>query len=95
MNYQISTPNTPKDNKKTPSEDTWDIKFLREYPFMPFGSMINAWAVIHQGQNITPEEFEKVAKFLFKIAKELVDGRMEEIKSPEESEEEPDFISLQ
>jgi len=52
-------------NVKSP----WDTKFLRETPFIAFGSMMNAYGRMNEGKEITPEEFEKIANKLFQIAK--------------------------
>ena len=53
----------------------WDKKFLREQPFMPFGSLMNAYCQINQGKGIKVEELIKDANELFNFSVELVEGR--------------------
>jgi len=47
--------------------DQWDEKYLRESPFMPFGSMMNAWSQA-QKESVNLKEFKKVARQLFSLA---------------------------
>ena len=77
--------------KSNTSNSEWTQKYLREYPFMPFGSMINAWSVLHQGQNISLEEFIKVVESIYEVSKKLVNNRMKETETSEMKDDNPDF----
>ena len=65
--------------------DQWDKKFLREQPFMPFGTMFNAYCQINQGKGCTPEEILMVADKLFEKAIELVKKSYNATTNEEES----------
>jgi len=73
--------------QKTVARDQWAEKYLREQPFMPFGSMMNAYGVINEGKGITLEEFEEVAKKLGQVAAEIVGEIYNQIEKSAESEE--------
>lgn len=49
----------------------WDEKYLREQPFMAFGSMMNAFGRVNEGKNMEADEFFDVVDKLFDKAKEL------------------------
>lgn len=51
----------------------WDVKYLRETPFIAFGSMMNAYGRINEGKGITQEELKKVADDLYSKAKALAE----------------------
>ena len=51
----------------------WDTKYLREQPFMAFGSMMNAFGNINQGKGLSMEEFEKASDKIFKLAKKYAE----------------------
>ncbi len=79
-------------NNTQNNSSTWDIKYLKEYPFMPFGSLLNAWANINQGKGISLEEFLEQAEEIFKLAKKLVENRAKETQvSLDNSFDEPEF----
>jgi hypothetical protein len=59
-------------------EKKWDMKFLKEYPFMPFGSLMNAFGNINQGKGMDYKDFEKSAKDIFSLAKSFVKEQYEE-----------------
>ena len=54
-------------NVKSP----WDVKYLREQPFMAFGSMMNAYSTINQGKGITFNEFKETSSKIFELAREF------------------------
>lgn len=59
-------------------EKVWDLKFLKEYPFMPFGSLMNAFGNINQGKGMDYVAFETASKNIFKMAKSFVKEQYEE-----------------
>jgi hypothetical protein len=82
------------ENKKTKVKDAWSEKFLREYPFMPLGSMMNAFGNINQGKGMSVEEFERVADKLFELANKYVKQAMNsvEVGMEEKNVADPDFF---
>ena len=50
----------------------WTEKYLREQPFMAFGSLLNGYAQMHQQKPVDLEQFQKDAKKLFILAQQLV-----------------------
>lgn len=58
----------------------WEIKFLREGGFMPFGSLMNAWGQINQGKGMDLEEFKKSAEELFKLSLKMIKEAIKEAK---------------
>ena len=70
------------------TQNQWDIKFLKEYPFMPFGSLMNAWATINQGKDMSLDEFLADAQKIFELATKLVESRAQEVKI---NNDEPEF----
>jgi len=46
-----------KKNIKLTIENKWDIAYLKDRPFMPFGSIVNAYGLVNKGSNKTTEEF--------------------------------------
>jgi len=57
-------------NEKPKTE--WEIKFFRESPFMPFGSMMNAYGQNFTSKGIDIKDFLSDSKKIFKLAKALV-----------------------
>ena len=53
----------------TPSE--WDKKYLREQPYMAFGSLMNAYGLINKGVEMSAEELVAEAEILFNKAVEF------------------------
>jgi hypothetical protein len=63
----------------------WDEKYLREQPFMPFGSLLNAYAQMHQQKPLTLNRFINDARMLFAFSRELVLDALESSQpKPEE-----------
>ncbi|MBT9170808.1 MAG: hypothetical protein DDT18_01159 [Actinobacteria bacterium] len=62
---------------KNHSYGEWEIRFLREGVFMPFGSLCNLLGQAYQGKGITPETLEKLAKKAFEIARELTEDAID------------------
>ena len=52
-------------------KDAWDIKFLREQPFMAFGSLCNLIGQAYRGKAITEVGLEELAKQAFRLAQEF------------------------
>ena len=73
------------------SQNQWDIKYRRETPFMPYGSLMNAWALLNQGKDISLEDFLKQSEEIFKLATKLVDKRAGEVQELPTPTEEPEF----
>ena len=67
--------NKQKENKikniniKTP----WDQKYLREQPFMAFGSMMNAYGRINESSKMNLVEFEMACNYIFQLAKRFTE----------------------
>jgi len=70
------------------SYNQWDIKFAREYPFIPFGSLVKAYGEINQGKEINIKEFIENTEELFGLAQKLVMKSLGEGKKLEKSEDE-------
>lgn len=69
----------------------WDIKFLREQPFMAFGSLLNGYAQMHQQRPVAMAKFERDARRLFQLAQELAKKALEENQEGVSDKEGPDF----
>lgn len=54
-------------------KDQWDKKFAREMHFMPFGSLMNAYANMHQQHPVDLKQFKKDAMEIFYLAVEMSD----------------------
>lgn len=71
-------------------EKKWDMKFLKEYPFMPFGSLMNAFGNINQGKGMDYVAFETASKNIFALAKSFVQAQQKdcaEIKQQDNEKE--------
>jgi len=66
--------------------DTWGEKFMREQPFMAFGSLMNAYANMHQREPVELKKFKEDAQELFALAQELATKAYGDAQ-PEESED--------
>jgi len=61
------------------TKSPWDEKFLREQPFMAFGSMMNAFGRVNEGKRdkdgnvvgMSLVEFEIAAKKIFEMAQQF------------------------
>jgi len=73
------------------TQNQWDIKFRREATFMPYGSLMNAWALLNQGKDIPLEEFLKQSELIFDLAVKLVEKRAKEVQELPTPTEEPEF----
>jgi len=67
----------------------WDSKFLREEPFMAFGSMMNAFGRINEGKGLTMEAFEKATDKIFELAKKYTENAFENASGSEDNVEIP------
>ena len=56
----------------------WDQKYLREQPFMAFGSMMNAYGNINQGKGLSMEDFEIATEKIFALAKKYAEKAFED-----------------
>ncbi len=61
----------------------WDQKYLREQPFMAFGSMMNAFGQVNRGKDISMEAFEEASKKIFEMAKEFTKQAYEDAATEE------------
>jgi len=57
-----------------------DAHHLRTQPYMPFGSMMNAFAVINSGRRMGTKSFIKNAKLIFEASVEIVEDRYDEVQ---------------
>jgi hypothetical protein len=57
-----------ENNSLTPFE----ARFMREGPFMPYGSNMNAFATINQGKGISIKEFKEIANEIFELSMDQV-----------------------
>lgn len=73
-------------------DKVWDNKFLKEYPFMPFGSLMNAFGNINQGKGMDYVAFEQASKNIFKMAKSFVKEQYEESINIKKEENEKEKI---
>ena len=53
---------------KIKTNDTWEIKFLRENWTMPFGSMCNLLGQSYQGQEIDTARLEELTSKAFELS---------------------------
>jgi hypothetical protein len=60
-------------DKKIIAKNQWDEKFLRETPFMPFGSMMNAFGLINEGKGITTDDFLMQVEMIKDKAREITE----------------------
>jgi len=63
----------------------WDAKFLREEPFMAFGSMMNAFGRINAGKFLTLEAFEAATDKIFELAKKYTEDAFENASGSEDN----------
>jgi len=73
-------------NNKIIVKDQWSEKFLREAPWMPFGSLMNSYAQANQQKGISLREFEKVARKAFELACEFTEKAYQRIERVKEQE---------
>ena len=57
-----------KDEEPVLVSDQWSEKFLRESPFMPFGSICNIIAQAYQGRGINRETLRELCELAFELA---------------------------
>ena len=55
--------------EKLITSDIWTEKFIREKIFMPFGTMMNSYAIINQGKGISRIDFIQDAEEIFDYGK--------------------------
>jgi len=72
-------------------KDTWDIKYLREEVFMPFGSLCGVIGQLYQraGKTADEKEIDKWVRWAFNLACEFVEERYNKIEKGEEEVELP------
>jgi len=74
-------------NKTIIVQDQWSEKFLREYPFMPFGSLCNLIGQAFQGKGIDEETLERLARKAFQLAQEFTEEVYSKVKKEEKEPE--------
>lgn len=57
-------------NKSVSVKSPWDEKFMREQPFMAFGSMMNAFGQCNKGKGVDLASFEIACNKIFKLAQQ-------------------------
>jgi len=82
-----------KENRKK-EYTQWEIRFLREQPFMPFGSLMNAFAQIHQGKGMSWKEFQRWAIGIFKLSRKFTRVALKDALEAKSGEEEEGIINL-
>lgn len=76
-------------NKKIQVHDQWSEKYLREQPFMAFGSLCNLIGQAYQGKELTDEKIEELARMAFNLALEFTEisyNKVEKVEKVEDSE---------
>ena len=61
----------------------WDLKFLKEYPFMSFGSMCNSYGLVNHSKGISVEDFKKDMIELFELSNDFVKQQQLNNQEPE------------
>jgi len=76
--------------KKVIAHDQWAEKFLRETPFMPFGSMCNliGQALNGKGEGIDTARLEELASKAFELAMKFTAEAFESVEKVQEEEAE-------
>lgn len=69
-------------------KNDWDAKYLREQPFMAFGSMCNAYGLINEGKGMSIVEFLVGAEMIFEKANEFAQRNFDKVEAIKESVEE-------
>ena len=79
--------------KKIIAKDQWVEKFVREQPFMAFGSMANSYGLANEGKGISIENFKKDMSELFKLAQEFTKQSLNSVEVGVEQKDvdDPDF----
>ena len=77
------------DNKKIHVTDQWTEKFLRETPFMPFGSLCNLIGQAYRGKGITELELEALANKAFELSQKFVIQSYEKVTQEREVKDIP------
>ena len=55
----------------TSAPDMWSVKYLRENPFISFGTMLQSYSRMNEGKGISVADLMDVADKLFEKAMEL------------------------
>ena len=55
----------------TSAPDTWSVKYLRENPFISFGTMLQSYSRINEGKGISVADMMDVVDKLFEKSMEL------------------------
>jgi len=58
----------------------WDEKFIREQPFMAFGSMMNAYGRINEGKGMDLASFEVASSQIFKSAQKYAQDAFDSVQ---------------
>jgi len=81
-----------EEREKIIAKDQWAEKFIRETPFMPFGSMCNliGQALKGKGEGITIEQFETLTKKAFELSLDFTRQAFESVKAEKAQDDEPE-----
>jgi len=73
-------------NKKIQVHDQWAEKYLREQPFMAFGSLCNFIGQAYQGKELPDERIKELARMAFDLALEFTEIAYNKVEKVEDSE---------
>lgn len=76
------------------SSNPFDAKYMREYPFMAFGSLMNGVAQMHQQKPLELGDYICWAREMFKLAKELTREGYEFGNDIKETDPEQTFVQV-
>ena len=72
----------------------WDSKFIREYPFMAFGSLVKAYGEINHGKGVGLAKFREESLKLFEFSQKLTGLSLEKAKKIEEEKDEGSEVDI-
>jgi len=67
-------------NEKIQVKDQWSEKYLREQPFMGFGSAMNAFGLINEGKGMPLDEFLEAMEKIFKKVSEFTEESYQKVE---------------
>ncbi len=73
--------------EKIVAKGQWDEKFLRESPWMPFGTLGNIVAKAFEGKGITPEQLKVLADKMFELAMKYTKDAYERVEKEQKGQE--------
>ena len=67
----------------------WDEKYLRESPWMPFGSMCNLIGQALRGTGMSKEQLESLAKKAFELSMNFTEKAFDRVTQDKEEKDLP------